>query len=55
MKRVRSLCGLNNDILLKVLVHIVNHFDLHGQYSIELFTLRPRLVNVGRFHPSIGH
>jgi len=47
MKRIKSLCGLNKEILLlKALLPVVNHSDLRGQYSIELFTLRPRLVYV---------
>jgi len=47
MKRGKSLCVLNKKIvLLEALVHIVNHSDLRGQYSIELFPLRPRLVYV---------
>jgi hypothetical protein len=56
MKRVMSLCGPNKKIiLLKALVHVVNHSDLRGQYSIELFSLRPRLMYVGRSHPFIDH
>jgi len=47
MKHTKPICDLNKEILLlEALLSIVNHSDLCGQYSIELFTLMPRLVYV---------
>jgi hypothetical protein len=47
MKRIKSFRGLNKEIiLLEALLSIVNHSDLCGQYSIELFILRTRLMYV---------